>query len=79
MVAIEKLEDSKQMKIYMRNESIRNVVDSTQELMLLDEQDNFKQHMLDFFKITNIFDAKRNQSFKETIPELYQLLREAPK
>lgn len=74
VIAKEKLENVKQMKIYRNHENIRNVVDSTQELMLLDDNDG--KHISDFFIMTKLFDAKRNQSFKEYIPDLYQLLKE---
>jgi len=58
-----------------RNSSItKNNVDSYLTMLEGSRNENWRQCMRDFWDMTKIWDTKRKQSFKDSIPKLYEML-----
>jgi hypothetical protein len=60
---------------YRSNWMIKNSVDSIINLLESPRNDNHGKLIKDFYIMTKALDKKRNQSFEETFPEIYDAIR----
>jgi len=75
-IKLQRIQDS---WIYKQSEkngnSIKNSVDSYLTMLEHKRHPDWKKNMKDFWNMTNILDKNRFQSFKESVPELYEMMR----
>ena len=60
--------------LYKNSSITKNNVDSYLTMLEGSRNENWKQCMRDFWDMTKIWDTKRKQSFKDSIPKLYEML-----
>ena len=60
--------------LYDRSPTTKNSIDSYLTLLESKRLDNWEQNMKDFWNMTEILDKTRRESFRNSIPELYEKL-----
>ena len=77
--AFMKLQRVQDSWIYKQSEkngnSIKNSVDSYLTLLEQERCPDWKKNMEDFWNMTSILDKNRSQSFKQSVPDLYEMMQ----
>ena len=61
--------------LYENSSITRNNVEAYLTMLEGNRNENWRQGMEDFWNLTEIWDTKRKQSFKDSVPALYKMLR----